>query len=1549
MTGRPPWRLVLISAVTAAFFAGAIHAQRPEPAGAPNFDIRTQKDRSAKAYRSRVMANAAPAQVSRSLARLNGLDVIRNRTLGTPEVVSVKAGTGFLTGPSTDRAGTLRRFLTANALAFGVTDTQVVSLELVADYANPAGNMAWVELQQKVKGIPVFQGLIRGAFTAQGELARTTGLLAADLNAANLGTAAVLSAPQAVARAAASVGWAQTPNALVERGAVDGKITVSRGTMARDAKAWQVYFPMAPGVARLAWVTEIWGDPIVFMVVLDAEDGTVLFRKNLTSYQTQPASYTVFASDSPAPMSPVIMLPGSGTQAPYVVRTTLSLIGNEAPNTFNNSGWMADNTNGVNGWTEGNNVRAGVDNLAPDGIDVLTSGSARAFTFTYDPSVNSPTISGYRNGAVTNLFYWANVHHDKLYLLGFTESAGNFQHDNFARGGLSGDRVNAEADYTALNSASFSTPSDGTFGRLQMYVFNGPTPDRSSSLDQELLLHELTHGTSSRLHANATGLTTTMAAGMGEGWSDFYARALLSTAAEDVNAIYSHGGWIGNSFVPGFTDNYYYGMRSFPYAVMANRGINGKPHNPLTFADVDADSINKIDGAYPPSPAVPNDAYEVHNIGEVWAMALLEVRARFITRLGYATGHQRILQFVTDGMKLDPSSPTMLEGRDSIIAAANAGGGTMDDIADIWAGFAVRGMGVSAQVLDVDAGVVVEGFDVPGPLAGEGLVTGESIPNNRIDPGESVTVSLCIFNNRVSPSGSVAGTLQATGGVMSPSGTQSYGVIPGNATVCRSYAFIANASCSATVTATLAMTESGGASKNLAYAFQVGSPVVFFSENFDGVAAPALPAGWSTSKLAGVSNLWVTSQTESDSAPNGVFTTNPEFVSDNVLVSPSIAIPAGGAVLTFRNWYNTEPGFDGGVLEIQIGAGSWTDIVTAGGSIVTGGYTGTIPASYGNPLANRQAWTGNSRGYITTTVNMPPGSASQSIKLRWRMGSDDSFEDTGWFIDSVSLRLTAFECSPPPPPGVFGKSQPGNGATSQPSSPVLSWGTASGATDYEYCLDTSNNGVCDTSWTSTGNTTSIAVTGLSASTPYSWHVRAVNGAGATYAESAQAAFWTFTTGVPSPPFGQVDTPVQNAAGVQGAIGVTGWALDDVGVTTVEIFRNCLAFEPGNCQTVLGNSVVYIGEAAFLPGARPDVEAAFPTYPLNNRAGWGYLMLTPMLPHVPGSQPFGGQGALTLYAIATDTNGNRRILGRSSDPNDPTYSTPTGITMTNDAIAKPFGAIDTPGQGATIGGIFNNFGWAITPDNNPTGGDPDDILIPTNGSTMTVFIDGNPTALVAYKQCRGSVGNPVPAGIYCNDDVSNIFGNPTPQPPLTTRTANSTKFRNLDAQRAAIGAYTFNTASLSNGLHTIAWSVTDSAGRTEGIGSRFFNVLNGSPDAPLRLNPPATLANAAPATAGVFVRSGFDLAEAWRPLAAKDDKTFAVRLQELGRLELWLGLPVDAGYVVANGTLRPLPVGSSLREMRFAWMPPAGYVGSYKLVFVRGSERITVTVTIAPKG
>ncbi len=187
-----------------------------------------------------------------------------------------------------------------------------------------------------------------------------------------------------------------------------------------------------------------------------------------------------------------------------------------------------------------------------------------------------------------------------------------------------------------------------------------------------------------------------------------------------------------------------------------------------------------------------------------------------------------------------------------------------------------------------------------------------------------------------------------------------------------------------------------------------------FSENFDGVAAPNLPAGWTTTLTNGAATCtpggtcalgtqWVTNTTTPDTSPNSAFHNDPACVTDTTLDSPSIAISSNTAQVTFRHSYNTESTFDGGVLEIAVGGGAFADIVTAGGSFVTGGYNATISTRFQNPIAGRMAWSGNSGGYIITTANLPPDAMGQNVKLRFRMGSDCSVGGVGWRIDTVSI------------------------------------------------------------------------------------------------------------------------------------------------------------------------------------------------------------------------------------------------------------------------------------------------------------------------------------------------------------------------------------------------------------------------------------------------------------------------------------------------------------------------------------------------------------------
>jgi hypothetical protein len=355
--------------------------------------------------------------------------------------------------------------------------------------------------------------------------------------------------------------------------------------------------------------------------------------------------------------------------------------------------------------------------------------------------------------------------------------------------------------------------------------------------------------------------------------------------------------------------------------------------------------------------------------------------------------------------------------------------------------------------------------------------------------------------------------------------------------------------------------------------------------------------------------------------------------------------------------------------------------------------------------------------------------------------------------------------------------------------------------------------------------------------------------------------------------GSFDTPTNNSTGVVGSIPVTGWALDSIAITKVDIWREKIGSEPTQ-----PNGLVYIGDVVFVPGARPDVEAAYPNLPRNNQAGWGYLMLTNFLPNSNGAAGT-GNGTYRLHAIAHDAAGKTLDLGTKT------------ITCDNAHAVKPFGAIDTPGQGETISGAaYVNYGWALTRQPN---------MIPTDGHTIQVVVDGQIVGSPVYNNYRSDIATLFPG--YANSN-------------------------------AAVGYFNLNTTSLTNGLHTIAWTVTDNAGNADGIGSRYFSVLNSGQSSPQTLQP---MSATEPVTR---------TARAMRGRARNG--SYTVETKELGRVELPVG--ATEGYEVVNGERRELPVGSSLKDGVFYWGLGPGFFGDYRLVFVRpDGGNVTVTIRVKP--
>jgi hypothetical protein len=330
------------------------------------------------------------------------------------------------------------------------------------------------------------------------------------------------------------------------------------------------------------------------------------------------------------------------------------------------------------------------------------------------------------------------------------------------------------------------------------------------------------------------------------------------------------------------------------------------------------------------------------------------------------------------------------------------------------------------------------------------------------------------------------------------------------------------------------------------------------------------------------------------------------------------------------------------------------------------------------------------------------------------------------------------------------------------------------------------------SWTASSNQPNITVSPVSGTgsavlqitaTPGASGIITVTAPGAS--NSPQQIQVNVTSVASTMPFGSFDTPADNTTGIAGAIPVTGWGLDNIGVANVAIWREPMPNEP-----TAANGLVFIGNAVFVAGARPDVQAAYPNAPFNYRAGWGYQILTNFLPN--------GNGTFRLHAIITNQTGQTLDLGTRT------------ITVDNAHATKPFGTIDTPAQGGTVSGnAYVNFGWALT--QNP-------YSIPIDGSTLIVFIDGVPMGHPVYNQFRSDI---------------------------------ATLFPGLANSNGAVGFYYIDTTKLVNGVHTISWSVTDNTGRVDGIGSRYFTVSNtGGGNAPA-MDEPIEGAQLASGQTGVY--------------------------------------------------------------------------------------------------
>jgi extracellular elastinolytic metalloproteinase len=387
-------------------------------------------------------------------------------------------------------------------------------------------------------------------------------------------------------------------------------------TFYRSPLVTKVMIPTTGGGLEQGYLVETWEQKsnLLWHTVIGAA-GNVTYQE----LRTASDSYFIFPIHPAATPQTTVAGPGAGN--------------NESP-----LGWVTGNT------TTGNNVDAYLDrdfnNIADTNSRPISS--TRDFIYPFSPT-SDPTTAGNQQLAVANLFYLTNFLHDFLYRHGFDEAAGNFQTDNFGRGGLGNDPVDAEAqDGGSTNNANFSTTADGTRGRMQMYLWNSTTPNRDGDLDADIVFHEYGHGLTWRM---IDGMGSGLAAAIGEGMSD--AVACYITENDTV------GEYVKNNAI---------GARRYPYT-----------NYPLTY--------RSANGSNP------------HANGEIYAAAMWKLRGLWL-----ASGRTMdpLWDSVIDGMNFTPANPEMEEMRDGILAAMP----TQAEDCLVWNAFSAFGIGLNATATD---------------------------------------------------------------------------------------------------------------------------------------------------------------------------------------------------------------------------------------------------------------------------------------------------------------------------------------------------------------------------------------------------------------------------------------------------------------------------------------------------------------------------------------------------------------------------------------------------------------------------------------------------------------------------------------------------------------------------------------------------------------------------------------------------------------------------------------------------------------------------------
>jgi extracellular elastinolytic metalloproteinase len=609
-----------------------------------------------------------------------------NRFTGHRTELRVSGAPGLPPGLESTDGGTTagdyvaraKEYLSSVTEALGFASDEPAEFDADPNVPVTHGGMRVVSLQQTLNGIEVWGMAPKVWLREDGAVDRVVG------DTASL-SARVSAAPAVTAEAALAVAVAkaaepltlETPFGSDELPALDvpaalprltfqprndQPMTFAKGPFDEEIPCRLVYLYMGDEV-RLTWSFTLSRDnmAVQYSALVEADEMTadksapqILFLQDLTNhavagkvFRRNPAESTFDEVPFPLPVDD------------YPVRPRKPLADFPGPWAERHDGHVA---------TSGNNVIA-VDGDSELRVEIEVDAEGNAV---FEPPPDSP------EQFVTNIFFFCNQSHDLLQMLGFDEKHGNFQVINPSGEGKGADPVRAFAHPRPVpGTANMATPPDGGAPVMNMGLV-GHT-GRHTANDGDVVIHEFVHGVTNRLvggFLDAQGLKELQSRSMGEGWSDFFALTTRNCLSDEDRTVV--GDWVVAD--PG-------GIRQRPYDAQYPGGFGDIGKGPGQLAGLDYTKI--------------------HNVGEIWCAALMDVVRRSTAALGdKQRAHQIAWMAVVDGLKLTPKNPSLLTARDAILRAlrdlkesetAEIGEGEYTAVRRAaWESFARFGMGFDA-------------------------------------------------------------------------------------------------------------------------------------------------------------------------------------------------------------------------------------------------------------------------------------------------------------------------------------------------------------------------------------------------------------------------------------------------------------------------------------------------------------------------------------------------------------------------------------------------------------------------------------------------------------------------------------------------------------------------------------------------------------------------------------------------------------------------------------------------------------------------------------